>query len=196
MTDFKKVSLLSAETLYLQIYNLKEKQGKLESEYWQLTSNVETWYFWFNISFFFIPLFILYKFIDRERIFEISFYGYSVHMISSKVNGALEANNLVVHPHDLTSLFPSGMTVTAVILPVAYMLLYQYCTKKNKNFYVYALLLTIFIAYGLDYVFVLSDYLRLNKGMNLTYLLLLNFLVASLAYWLTYLFRWIKMQTK
>ncbi|WP_176087279.1 hypothetical protein [Virgibacillus dokdonensis] len=190
------MSLLSAETLYLQIYNLKEKLGKLESEYWQLTSNVETWYFWFNISFFFIPLFILYKFIDRERIFEISFYGYSVHMISSKVNGALEANNLLVHPHDLTSLFPSGMTVTAVILPVAYMLLYQYCINQNKNFYVYTLLLSILISYGLDYIFILIDYLKLNKGMNLTYLLLLNFVAACLSYWLTVLFKWIKVHRK
>ncbi|NBJ70171.1 hypothetical protein [Roseburia sp. 1XD42-34] len=187
---------MDVESIYFQIYEMKEKLGKMEMEYWQLTSNIDTWYFWFNLFSFIVPLIILYKVIDRDKIFEVSFYGYSIHMISSKVNSALEANNLLVHPHSLTYVFPSGMTVTAVILPVAYMLVYQYCTNYNRNFYIFSFLLTILIAYGIDYVFVQIDYIRLHKGMNLTYLLVLNFVVACLSYWLTLLFKWMKVHTK
>lgn len=187
--------MMEPNQLYGQIYNLKEKLGKLQSEYWNMTSGIDTWYFWFNILFFLIPLIILYILIDRKRIFEVSFYGYSVHMIASKLNTALEAGNYLVHPHDLTAKVP-GITITAVVLPVTYMLIYQYCTNRHKNFYFYAFLLSLAIAYLMDSFFIAIDYLRLDKGMNLTYLLFIDFAVACFAYWLTNFFKWMKRQKK
>ncbi len=136
-----------------------------------MTSNIGTWYFWFNIACFILPLIILIIVIDRKRIFEICFYGYFVHILASRVDSFLESNNYLVHPHSLTYLLPSDVTVTSVVLPVSFIFIYQYCTNQKKNFYFHALLLSLVISYGLDSMFLA---------------------VACLAFWLTNLFRLLK----
>lgn len=72
--------------LYQRIYKLREQLSGAYSEYWQHFSDVSTWYFWFNLASIVIPFIILYFAIDRGRLFEISFYGYSVHVLWSNAD--------------------------------------------------------------------------------------------------------------
>src|SRR5699024_2847569 len=83
--------------------------------YWHQYSNINTWYFWFILLSIIISLVILYFAIDKKRIFEISFYGYSVHVLWSKVDNALASHNYFVHPHSLTSFIPNGINMTSFV---------------------------------------------------------------------------------
>ncbi|GGJ65437.1 hypothetical protein [Virgibacillus salexigens] len=186
---------MNVDALYHQIYELKEQLSFLRTEYWYQTSGVDTWYFWFNIASYIVPLVILYLFIDRRRVFEIGFFGYSIHMLWGYTNNFLSINNLLVHPHSFSFLIPVGLSVTAVILPVGFMFIYQYCTNYKKNYYFYAILLSVLFAYGFGAFSIAVNLLELHKWMTLTYVFLIDVMVAFLAYWLTKFFIWIGRQS-
>ncbi len=159
------------------------------SNYWNSYSSIDTWFFWFNVASVVVPLLVLYYKIDKSRLFEICFFGYSVHVLWSNVDSILSKNNYLVHPHTLSYLFPVGITVTAVIFPVTFMLIYQYCKNKVKNFYLYSIIGSIVFAYGFGGLSDVVDLLKMHKGMNLTYLFLIDIAVVFTALWMTKLFQ-------
>lgn len=183
---------MSEEKLYNKIYKVKERLAQLQEDYWNNFSDFETWYFWFNLLSIFLPLLLLYVLLDRKRIFEISFYGYTMHVIWSNVDNILSSNNYLLHPHSIIFLLPVGFTVTTVILPVVYMLVYQYCTTRDKNIFIYFLGTSILMAFGFGGLSVLVGLLEMHKGMNLFYLFLIDIAVAFLTYGFTKLFIKIK----
>lgn len=186
---------MNEQDILQTIYDYKEKINELRVFHWMKYSNWKTWYFWFNILSILIPLTILYFKIDRKRLFEICFFGFLVHVTWSNIDSLLSSNNLLIHPHGFTHFLPMGITVTAVLLPVFFMLLYQYCTKKEKNFYLYTLVISAVFSYGFGYISKKVELLIMYKGMKLTYLFLIDIAVAYLAYWLTQLFIAIKKNT-
>lgn len=151
---------MNEQQLYDDIYKVKEHLNELLNTYWQNYSDMGTWYFWVNLATFIIPLIILYFSIDRKRLFEICFFGYTVHVLWGYIDIALSKENFLVHPHTLFLFIPVGFTMTVSAIPVAYMLVYQYCTNREQNFYVYAVILSLIFAYGLGSI---SDYLDLFK---------------------------------
>jgi hypothetical protein len=173
---------------YDKIFNKKEELSELVTEYWLKFSDMGTWYFWFNIATLLTPLIILYFCIDKKRIFEVSFFGYTVHVLWTYTDIALSKENYLVHPHTLFLFLPIGFTVTVSLIPVAYMLLYQYCTNKGKNFYLYAIALSLVFGYGFGALSESLELLKMHKGMKLTYLVIIDIAAAFTAYWLTKLF--------
>ncbi|MCK0472011.1 hypothetical protein [Halalkalibacter sp. APA_J-10(15)] len=183
---------MKKEQLYESILNKKEELVILTKQYWSQYAGIHTWYFWTNIATIIIPLFILYVLIDRKRIFEISFFGYTAHVLWANIDNILSMNNLLIHPHSLTHLLPVGVTITAVLFPVTFMLIYQFCTNYNRNFYLYAVVASIIFAFGFGGLSLLLGLLHLENGMNLFYLFLIDLVVAFLSLWLTKLFLKIK----
>jgi uncharacterized membrane protein YecN with MAPEG domain len=78
--------------------------------------------------------------------------------------------------------------MTASVIPVAFMLLYQYCTNKGKNFYIYTIILSLIFAYGLGSISKYLELFKMRKGTTLTYLFLIDIAVAFIAYWFTKFF--------
>lgn len=185
---------MSEKQLYSKLFDQKEQLTELTNRYWQLYSGPDTWYFWFNLAAIVVPLLILFFKVDRRRLFEISFYGYTAHVLWSNIDAVLSSYNFLSHPHSLLQFIPGGISVTTVIFPVTFMLLYQYCTNKNKNFYLYAIGASIVFAYGFGSFSENMGLLKMNKGMNLIFLFLIDILVAFLSLWATKLF--IKIRSK
>ncbi len=79
--------------------------------------------------------------------------------------------------------------MTASALPVAFLLIYQYCTNNKKSFYLYILLLSILFAFGLAIIEDKVGLLKFDKGMNSFYLLLVDLVIAISAYWMTKIVR-------
>ncbi|WP_158736334.1 hypothetical protein [Alteribacillus sp. YIM 98480] len=179
---------MGQEQLYNQIIEQKEKLNQLINEYWTSYSSFDTWYFWFNMVTVIIPLVILYFYIDKKKLFEICFFGYTAHMLWANVDNILSENNILVHPHTLTHLLPFGVTVTAVLFPVTFMLLYQHCTNRDKNFYMYAAVASLLFAYGFGGISYAVELLKMHKGMNFTYLFFIDIAVVFVSYWVTKLF--------
>ena len=186
---------MNEQDLLQSIFEYKERISTLRVDHWMEYSNWKTWYFWFNIMSIIIPLTILYFKIDRKRLFEICFFGFIVHVTWSNIDSILSQNNYLIHPHGFTHFLPMGITVTAVLLPVCFMLLYQSYSNKNKSYYLYTIILSAFFAYCFGYISEKVELLIMYKGMKLTYLFLIDIGVAYLAFWVTKLFITIKKQT-
>ncbi|QKY70802.1 hypothetical protein [Lentibacillus sp. CBA3610] len=187
---------MSEQQLYDEILKQKEQLQNLLQEHWELYSSMDTWFFWFNLATIIIPLIILYFLIDRRRLFEICFYGYTAHILWLNTDIVLSNNNYLTHPHSISHILPQGFTITAVLFPVVFMLLYQYCTNNEKNFYLYAIIVSIIFACGAGGISGFVDLLRMHKGMNFFYLTLIDIVIAFIALWATKLFQRIKHRTK
>src|SRR5690625_7822209 len=110
---------MNKEQLYHKILESRDETQHLISQFWSQYSNINTWYFWFILLSIFISFVILYFAIDKKRIFEISLYGYSVHVLWSKVDNALASHNYFVLPLSLTSFIPNGFNLTSFIFLLA-----------------------------------------------------------------------------
>lgn len=183
---------MTKQELYVEIQKLKGELGKLLGEHWHQYSNVDSIYFWINLAVLIIPLIVLFFAVDGSRLFEICFYGYTVHVIWSSVDQYLTENIYLNHIHSLAPFLPQGFTVTAVLFPVTVMLLYQYCTNHDRNFYFYAILWSAIMGIGYNYISIKLGMIKLHHDMNYFYLFLINIAVTYLALWLTMLFNVVK----
>jgi hypothetical protein len=157
----------------------------LYSTYWHHYSNFNTWQFWVVLALLIVPLIILFFTVDRTRIFEILFYGYTVHMLWTYSVIFLERRNYLIHNFFITPLLPIAVNVTASVLPIGYLLLYQYCTNKKKNFYLYGVVLSGFFAFGFGSIEKMLGLATLRKGLTLFHLFLFDITIIIIAYWLT-----------
>ncbi|MBU3569253.1 hypothetical protein IUK39_03550 [Priestia aryabhattai] len=176
---------MSYEQYWRKIHETNNKLDSLLTSYWKQYSDFANWQFWTMVLFLVIPLIILCFKVDRKRIFEVFFFGYTVHVLWTYVDIALGRSGHLIHPYFLTPLLPDALSLTASILPVGYLLLYQYCTNHKKNFYLYTLLLSAVFAFGLAPI---EGHFRLvdaRKGMNLFYLYLIDLGVVFISYWFT-----------
>jgi hypothetical protein len=168
-----------------QIYKKSEELNELTTSYWNHYANMETWQFWVGIALLVFPLIFLYYTIDRKRIFEILFFGYTVHVFWTYIDITLESYTYFVHKYFLAPIFPYALNLTASVLPVGFLLLYQYCSNNNKNFYLFTLLLSAAYAFVFASIEEYLGLLEFRKGMNQFYVFLIDVAIAYLAYWLT-----------
>ncbi|MUK88276.1 hypothetical protein GMD78_07720 [Ornithinibacillus sp. L9] len=177
---------------YSQYWNeIYEKSRDLNStliSYWQQYSFIDSWQFWFVLSLFIIPLVILYFALDRTRIFEILFFGYTVHILWTYVDTVLGSTTLFVHKYFLIPLLPFALSLSSALLPVGFLLIYQYCTNNNKNFYLFTILISAIFAFGFASLERYMGLVEFNNGMNQFYVFLIDIIIAVVAFWLTKFF--------
>ncbi|MDG5788822.1 hypothetical protein QA612_15225 [Evansella sp. AB-P1] len=168
-----------------QIYQKTEEMNQIISTYWNDYSHMGTWQFWSVVLILVLPLILLIILVDRERIFEIFFYGYTIHILWTYAANFLEGYNFLIHNYFLTPFLPTSLNMTASALPVGFLLVYQYSTNRGKNFYLYAVIMSAL--FGIVFATV-SDWIGLitfSKGMNQLYLFSIDIAIAFVAYWFT-----------
>jgi len=177
-----------------QIYEKNYELNSLLHAYWNEYSHLGTWQFWIVFAFLVIPLIILYFTVDRKRIFELFFFGYTVHILWTYVGVALENYGYFVHTYFLSPMFPFGLSMNSSALPVGFLLVYQYCTNTNKNFYLYTLIAAAFFAFGIASIESSLGLVDFRKGMNQLYVYLIDVVIVYSTYWFTKLIFKIKEQ--
>lgn len=173
------------KTYWEEIYVKTEEFYDLIAEYWNAYSGFDTWQFWVSLLLFLFPLVLLFFTVDRSRIFEVFFFGYTVHILWTYSSIMLENYNLMNHTHFLFPALPYSLNITSSILPVGFLLLYQYTTRHQKNFYFYAILLSATFAFGFATIEDWLDLIRFNNGGNKFYLFLIDLVVVFISYWFT-----------
>ncbi|HWO76539.1 MAG TPA: hypothetical protein VNM69_11690 [Bacillus sp. (in: firmicutes)] len=168
-----------------QIFKESEELNSLIHSYWHQYSHFGTWQFWVVVSLLIIPLILLYFTVDRKRIFEIFFFGYTVHILWTYAGIALERYGYFVHTYFMSPVFPFSINMSASALPVGFLLVYQYCTNQNKNFYIYTLLISAFFAFGVTSIEQYIGLLEFRKGMNHLYIFLIDLVIVLTSYWFT-----------
>jgi hypothetical protein len=168
-----------------QIYQKNNETNALYFDYWKEYSDLGTWQFWVVLSLLIIPLLILFFTIDRNRIFELFFFGYTVHVLWAYIDIALGRNGYFVHKYFLTPILPNATNMTASVLPIGFLLVYQYCTNKHKNFYLYTIILSACFAFIFASIEQYMGFVEFRKGMNHVYLFLLDLGIVFTSYWFT-----------
>ncbi|AXF55742.1 hypothetical protein [Salicibibacter kimchii] len=176
---------MDRQELWEQINNKSDDLHTLVASYWEQYSHIITWQFWVVASMLILPLILLYFTVDRKRIFEVFFYGYTVHILWSYTSIVLARLGLLVHPYFIIPMLPYGLGMTASAIPVGFLLLYQYCANQNKNFYLSAIILSAFFGFGSVSIESYLGLTELNQGMNLFYIFLINLVIAYIAFWFT-----------
>ena len=91
----------------------------------------------------------------------------------------------LVHRYFVSPYLPIGLNVTASFIPVTYLLLYQYCTNRKRNFLLYSLPLSAALAFGLGPLEQSVGLVELGKGMNFFHLFLMDVAISYIAYGMT-----------
>jgi hypothetical protein len=82
-----------------------------------------------------LPLVVTFFVIDRKKIFQIAFYGYTFHAMLFYLDIFLTRNNFWNHPYHLIPYVPVSIPVDGVLVPVIFMLAYQFSLNHHKNLY-------------------------------------------------------------
>lgn len=153
---------------------------------WIFYSNPSTWQFWVLLSILIVPLLILYFKIDRSKVFLIGFYGYSVHVFFTFTDIYGINNGYWHYPYQIIPALPS-ISIDTALVPVAFMLIYQWTINHHKNYYLYAIITAAIFAFIFKPILVGIGLFRMYDGINYFHLFLgyiLTLLVAKLITWL------------
>lgn len=157
------------------------------SAYWSAYSGFDTWQFWVIAGMLLIPLIVVYKFIRRDMIFRIGFFGFTVHVLFAYTDTVGIRYALWGYPYQAMPALPS-LSLDASLIPAAIMLIYQWCVTRRRSFHLYALITAGVFGYGLKPVLTAIDLFEPYKWVNYFYIFLIYIVLFELAYWLTKLF--------
>jgi hypothetical protein len=139
-----------------------------------------------------IPLVFVYFFIDKEKVFQIGFYGFNIHTWFTYSDAIAMRTAHVTYPYQAIPVLPVNFALDASLVPVSFMLLYQWCLNRKKNIFLYGVLLSAFFSFIFKPLLVSLDLMQLNKGMNYFFLFLNYLLILILAILITSVFNHIK----
>jgi len=181
----KGVCMMSYQKFWEQIGKHNDELVSLYKSYWSGYSNMGDWQFWATLLLFIFPLIVVYFAVDKKRIFELFFFGFVVHLLWTYIDITLGRLGLFTHHYFLMPILPNATTMTASVLPVSFLLLYQYCTNHQKNFYVYTLILSSIFAFGFASFERVIGFISLGKGMHLYHVFMIDVGIVYISYWFT-----------
>ncbi|MEC2078388.1 CBO0543 family protein [Metabacillus fastidiosus] len=190
-------SLPSEQTNRLE--KLKETQEQLSNEwtdYWFDYSAFDTWQFWLNVAFVIIPLILIYFFIDRKKIFLLGFFGFNIHVWSAYLDATVTRANYIEYPYNAVPFTPIQFGMDTSLIPVLFMLLYQWSLNKGKNFYLYALLLIAGISFIVKPLCSAHHLMHLKQGANYIHIFVAYIVITLVSILITNLFRYLHNKEK
>ncbi|MEH7249348.1 CBO0543 family protein [Neobacillus niacini] len=159
---------------------IKEQQEGARNwlHYWQEYSAFDTWQFWFQLILFVAPLVILFFTIDWKRALQLGFYGFNVHVWFGYFDAFGSSQTFWTYPYKMIPFVPHSFGLDASMVPVLFLLVYQWTINNKKNYYLYTLLLSLFLSFIVKPLMALHHLIVFNRGANyfhlfLTYIVIL-----------------------
>jgi len=173
---------------YEELKDAQEKVFDLWNQYWFDYSSLDTWQFWLNVLMIIIPLIILCIFIDRKRLFLLLFFGFNIHIWSAYLDGMATRANYIGYPYKAIPMFPIHFGMDTSLVPVLFILMYQYTLIKKANFYLHSFILILLITFLFKPLLVAGNLLMLSKGTNYFHIFLGYLLITLLSIGITNFF--------
>jgi len=170
--------------------------SQMNREYWEKFSSFDTWQFWVCLTMLLIPLFIILWRIDRKRIFQVGFFGYGVHVWTNYIDNLGVLNGWWEYPYKAFPFLPVSFILDASIIPVAYMLVYQWCLNEHRNRYLYLILLSAAFAFVIKPIMTLLHLFKYYEWVNYGYIFIAYLLLCFLSLWTTDLFSYLQRKAK
>ncbi|MCV9884948.1 CBO0543 family protein [Metabacillus halosaccharovorans] len=168
------------------LYDRKENTDSLIN-YWVDYSNPLTWQFWILIAILLVPLIILYFKIDRSKVYLIGFFGYNVHVFFTFIDIYGINRGYWHYPYQVIPALPSISFDTALV-PVAFMLIYQWTLNHQKNYYIYAIIMAAIFAFILKPLLVNIGLFRMYGSINYFHLFIGYIIVLLISKCITWIF--------
>jgi hypothetical protein len=178
----------SQQTMLSRLKEIQENQTEMWSNYWQQYSDFTNWQFWMLAAFFIFPLIVLYLRMDKRKALLLGFYGYNIHVFFT-YSDAIGANLLKwFYPYKLFPILASSVSLDVSLVPVSYLLMYQFALNGNKNYYLSMFLLSAGFAFVFKPLLSAIGLFELDKGTNYFTLFISYVVVGLIAKWITNVF--------
>ncbi|MEW9108922.1 hypothetical protein ACQCT6_06370 [Cytobacillus gottheilii] len=174
-----------------QIVKMGEQAQKALNDYWLEFSLYTSFEYWLMVSILIVPLIILFFKIDKNQIFLMGFYGYSVHVIFGYVDLYTKNSGFLNYPFPVIPMLP-GISLDSSLVPVTFMLVYQWVVNHQKNYILYMGITSAFLAFVFKPILVALGLIRLYGNTNYFHLFLAYLLVITIAKFLTNVFLWME----
>ncbi|GAB6158572.1 hypothetical protein JCM39194_17720 [Desulfotomaculum varum] len=162
----------------------------MQNQHW-LHHDLLTLQFWLLIILLIAPWIIWYKLIAKKRLCEILLFGMIVSIIATTLDEFGCQLNLWEYVYDIEPLFPRLIPVNFTVLPVSYMLLYQYF-KSWRSFLAAGFVMSALFSFLAEPVLVWIGIYQMLHWKH-TYSFPIYIIIAVLVKWLTELV--LKIQT-
>lgn len=152
---------------YEKINSLTKETSDLRIEYWHTYSDFSSFQFWtILICMFLTPLVVLYFTIDRKRMFLLGFYGMNINLWFGLVDTWGNKQSLWGYPYEIFPYIPGSLSLDTALVPVLFMLVYQWTLNHNKNFYLYTVGLSLFLSFIFKPILVMHHLFMLHKWVS------------------------------
>ena len=138
--------------IFDKVIDEQNRSIQLQIFHW-LSYELFTIQFWLLIAMLILPWIIWWKLVDRKRFFEIVIFGLLINILVTTLDEIGCQLNLWEYRYDLEPLFPRLIPMNFSMLPIGYMLVYQYFTKW-KTFIIANILLAAIFAFVGEPIFV------------------------------------------
>ncbi|MDW2879696.1 MULTISPECIES: CBO0543 family protein [Bacillaceae] len=118
-----------------QVNRSQEQAVQTFMDYWGQYSSWDTWQFWFHLLLIIIPLIVFWFVLDRKKAFRIGFFGFNVHVWFTYIDTMGVRYSFWFYPFQAIPQLPVSFGLDAALIPVIYMILYQWSLNKNLNYY-------------------------------------------------------------
>jgi hypothetical protein len=106
----------------------KKNYRDISMQHW-LTAEVWQWQWWVSLALAVIPLYFWWKLLDKKRILEICVYGLMINVFASYLDVTGSEYVWWDYPIRLVPNLPRLFPIDFTVVPVVYMLVYQYFPK-------------------------------------------------------------------
>ncbi|MCM3116074.1 hypothetical protein M3610_12285 [Neobacillus sp. MER 74] len=170
---------------------LREESTNAFIDYWRDHALYTSLEYWIMVALLVVPLIFLVFKIDKSKLFLIGFYGYSIHVLAAYIDLFAINSGKWNYPFPLIPFLPS-ISIDSSIVPVTFMLVYQWTLNHKKNFYVYSTITAVFFSLVFKPLLAGLGLFRMYGNMNYFYLLIIYVLGFIAAKMITNVFLWLQ----
>jgi hypothetical protein len=129
--------------IFEEMQGVQSAADKADRAFW-FNSVVFSYQWWILVGLTMIPYIVWWKVVDRKRFFEIATYGLLIMMLSGLLDAIGVETDAWDYKYDLVPLLDVFIVYDISVLPVSYMLIYQYFYTWQSFAIAHAVLAVVF----------------------------------------------------
>jgi len=153
---------------------------------WGRVLALGAWRWWVLVALMFVPWFMWAKLVDKKKLLELSFFGMIIMVTSITLDELGFELSLWNYPVDIFLIFLRLSSVDYTVIPVVFMLIYQYFSNW-KSFFWSLVALSLIFSFVAEPIIVKLGFYVLIKWMY-HYSFIIYIIMGLLAKWLTRFF--------
>lgn len=114
-----------------QVLQAQVEFGRLREEAW-LADSLWSWQWWLLVALLVLPWIVWWRLVDRKRLSEICLFGMFVLATASWMDEIGTDLILWYYPYKIIPWYPQLVPINYSVLPIVYMLIYQYAPKWSS----------------------------------------------------------------